>query len=101
MKLRSDEYLWNICMNIYREMYKKATPSANFDELIKKGITKKENWFMKYYLPIEEQKKIVEKHLKKHKCSKIERDKINFEIWLGCSPSGYKKVRKTSKSHRT
>ena len=93
MKLRSDEYLWNICMKIYREMYKKATPSANFDELIKKGITKKRNWFMNYYLPKEEQEKIVEKYLKKYKCSKIEKDKIRFEIWLGCSPRAYPKER--------
>jgi len=88
--MRSDKYLWNVCMEIYREMYKKATPSANFDELIKKGITKKEGWFMDYYLDEETQEKIVDKICKKHKLNKYEKRKVKAAICLGCSPTSIK-----------
>jgi len=91
MKLRSDEYLWNICMEIYREMYKKATPSADFDKLIERGITKKRDWFRDYYLPLEEQEKVINKYCKKYKCSRIEKEKIRFEVLFGCAPSSYLK----------
>ena len=77
-------------MEIYRQMYKEANPSANFDELIKVGETKKPDWFMKYYLPMERQEEILNEICKKHKCSKLERHQISKEIFLGCSPNSCK-----------
>jgi len=91
MKLRSDKYLWNICMEIYREMYKKAIPSANFDKLIEKGITRKKDWFRDYYLSRKEQEKIINKYYKKYKCSRLEKEKIRLEMLFGCAPSSYLK----------
>ena len=90
--MRSDKFLFHkVLMPIYKEMYQKALPKADIDELIKDGTTKIENWFMKYYLPMEEIEKIEEKHCKKHKLSKREKKKIHFETMLGCSPTSYKK----------
>jgi len=85
--MKSDEKLYEICIDIYREMYEKAFPSADLDKLIIAGITKKKDWFMNYYLPLEEQQKIVDFHCKKNHCSKYEKKKIESEVWLGCSPS--------------
>ena len=92
--MRTDKYLWeNVCMNIYRQMYKEAEPFLDFDQAIKDGITKKNNWFLNYYLPSKRQVEIVDHWCKKYKCNKYERKKINMEIWLGCSPNGIKKER--------
>jgi len=85
--MKSDEKLWEICMDIYREMYSRATPKADFDKLIKKGVTKKENWFMKYQLPEKTQTEIVEKHCNKHKLNKHDTRKVSVEVFLGCAPT--------------
>ena len=89
--MRSDSYLWNICMDIYRDMYKKAVPSADLDKLIEQGVTKKKGWFSDFFLSQEEQQKILDFYCKKHHCSKYEIQKIENEVWLGCSPIGFKK----------
>ena len=89
--IRSDKYLDKICMEIYRKMYKEATPSVDLDELIKKGVTKKEGWFMDYYLDEERQVEIIDEICKKYKCNKWERNKIENSIWLGASPTSIKK----------
>ena len=89
--MKSDEKLWSIVLNIYKEAYKKAEPSADLDKLIKEGKTKKEGWFMDYYLPDTEYKKIVEKHFKRNRISKFERGKMMIDIYLGAGPSGVKK----------
>lgn len=88
--IRSDRYLDKICMEIYRKMYKEATPSADLDELIKKGVTKKERWFMKYYLDEKRQQEIIDEICKKYKCNKLEKNKIENTIWLGASPTSIK-----------
>ena len=90
MKVKSDKYLWNICLDIYREMYREASPSTDFDKLMKIGETTKPDWFMKYYLNIDSQEKIIGYHLRKHKCDEWERQKIKTTIFLGCSPTSSK-----------
>ena len=89
--MRSKKYLWNICMEIYREMYRQATPSADFDQLIQEGVTMQPNWFMNYYLPLEKQEEIVDKFCKQHRCDRYETQIIRQEIFLGCSPTSVKK----------
>ncbi len=88
--MRSKKYLWNLCMEIYREMYRQATPSADFDQLIKEGITKQPNWFMKYYLPSDKQQEIIDQICKEHRCDKHEKRRIETEVFLGCSPTSVK-----------
>ena len=78
-------------MDIFREMYAKADPPANLDELIKSGVSKKENFFMNYYLPEEEQIEIIDKHIRKHKLSKYEKEIISVTVNLGPSPTSIKK----------
>jgi len=90
--MRSDKYLWEVSLEIYRQMYKEAEPSADFDELMKSGETKKRQWFMKYYLDKERQEEIFESICKKHRITEKEREKLSFEIWLGVAPSFIKKT---------
>ena len=59
--MRTNEKLWDICMKIYRAMYKKSTPSVDFDKLIKSGESKKEGFFYRYYLDAETQQKIMDR----------------------------------------
>jgi len=75
-------------MPIYRQVYKEAEPSADFDELLKTEEVSKENWFMKYHLLQERQKEIFNEFCEKKKCSRQEKNKIAFEVWLGSLPSG-------------
>ena len=95
--MASDKKLWEICMNIYREMYKAATPSANFDKLMKAGKTTKRDWFMKYYLSMEKQQAIVDKYVKRHKLNKHDAGKVSFTIFLGCAPTSATKEERKRK----
>ena len=88
--MRTDKYLWRICEDIYRQLYKEAEPSADFDELIKSEEVSKENWFMNYFLEEDREVEIIESLLKKHKCTPVERKKIRMEVYLGCAPSSVK-----------
>jgi hypothetical protein len=90
--MKSDKYLWEkVVLPIYKEMYRKATPKADIDKLIKDGTTKEQNWFYQYYLPMKDIEEIEEKHCKLHKLNKYEKKKIHFETMLGASPCSSKK----------
>lgn len=96
--MRSNKFLWNVCMDIYREAFKKAKPSVDFDKIIKSGEGKQEGFFMKYYLPEKQLVEIVERHCKKNKITESEKRSIDFTIYLGSSPTSsleaWKKTRK-------
>ena len=85
MSNKSDEKLGNICMEIYREAYKRSEPSADFDKLVKSGEAKQPQFFMKYYLPNDLLQKIIDKHTKG--LSKYDKHQISKEVLLGCSPT--------------
>ena len=88
--MRTNEKLWEIAMAMYRQMYKEAEPSADIDKLMDSGETQEPNWFMKYYLDQDRQIEIMEEHFNKNKCDKAERKVLSKEMYLGCSPKGYK-----------
>ena len=95
MKRDRDEQLFNeVCMPIYKELFKKAEPSVDFDVLIKSGEAKIEGFFDKYYLPNNIINEIIEKHIKasvkKVHLKKYEKNTIRNTILLGCSPTGNK-----------
>ena len=96
--MKTDKRLWEICRKIYKELFKKARPSRNFDDIEKSDEGKKHNWFMKYYLPQETQTKIIERHMKKYKLTANEQKKVRFEMYLGCAPRGtYRRNTKNAK----
>ena len=91
-----DEKLFNeVCMPIYRELFKKATPSADFDELMKSG---EDGFFDNYYLPNDTINEIIDKHIKdntkKLHITKRDTERIRLTILLGCSPTGNNKKSK-------
>ena len=97
--MQSDKKLWETCMEIYREMFKHANPSADFDVLIKSGKAKEKDFFMKYYLPIEIQVEIIDRICNDHKIRGYDKRKISHEVHLGSSPNSsektWKEVNKT------
>ena len=100
--MRSNEKLWEICLKIYRKMYKESTPSADFDKLMKSGEAYEDMFFLRYFLEDDRQQKIIEQVCKSNKCNKREREKINFTVNLGCSPSVSKErwMKEVKKSKR-
>ncbi len=85
--MKSDKKLWDICMEMYREMYAQSEPSADWDELIETGEAKQENFFRNYYLPREDYEKIYDRICKDHKLTKREIHKVGFTVHPGASPS--------------
>ena len=88
---RSDKYLWNICLEIYQQMYKEAEPSLDFKKELDTGYCSKPDWFLNHYLSMERQEEIVEMFFHKYNCSCYEKKMISNEIWLGSSPTSVKK----------
>lgn len=84
--MKSNEKLIDICMDIYRDMYRQSIPPADFDKLISDGITKNKMWFMDYILSMDKCEEIINHHCKKHKLTKYEKKLISVEVYLGCSP---------------
>lgn len=90
--MKSDNQLWEICMDIYKEAFAKAIPKADFDKLIETGEAKEKDFFMKYYLSNEEVDKIVEQYIKQNKLSHFDAEKIRMEVFLGCLPNSCKET---------
>lgn len=88
--MKSNKQLWETCKVIYREMYNRADPKADFDNLMVTGETKKPDWFLNYYLDEKIQQKIIDEVCKLHKLNKIEARKVRNEVTLGSSPKGSK-----------
>lgn len=79
--------LEHVMKAIYREMYKQATPSADFDQIVESGEGKQPMFFMKYYLSDQKQMAIIDNELAKHKrIPKWQKDSIKNSVLLGCSP---------------
>ncbi len=80
--------LADICMDIYREMYRRAEPSVDFDEIVARGEGAKPDWFMNYYLSIDEQEKIVRKHTKG--LSDRDYGRVSITVLFGCALNSVK-----------
>lgn len=88
----NEKKLVELCKEIYRQMYEEAEPSANFDELMDKGVTTGPDWFMGYFLEPERQQEIIEEHCDNHKLSQRERDIVELNILLGAAPNSSRKT---------
>ena len=88
----NDKQIEQIIMEIYRRMFKEAEPSGDIDKIIKSGEGQEPNFFMKYYLCEERQKKIIEEVCKKNKCEKRDIQKFHATCALGSSPTAQREV---------
>ena len=85
------EKAWMYC---YKELYKNATPSADFAKLLKNAPVNAEGKkvidYMAYYLPTEQIEAIIEKSIKKYKLSDFDARGFRLGIILGASPTSHK-----------
>lgn|SRR5574344_1147952 len=84
-----------IIKEAYSELYKNATPSADFDELLKKG---EKIDFNNYRLSLNKQEKILDDISKKYKLKKYNTHILKATVYLGGAPlfeeSDYKRYDK-------
>lgn len=77
-------------MDIYRELYRKSTPSADFDKLVEEAPLNKEGQkvieFMDYEIEQDVLDSVIEKHIRKKRFSKYQKKSIKVNVYLGCSP---------------
>lgn len=118
----SHKKLQEIIHETYCMLYKAATPSVDFDELVNrcsryldengqvqemdKPISteeairrgwKKDIQFEKYYLDKDSYKEIVDNQIKKYKIKKgLEQNTFAMHAYLGCGPTSKKSLNKTS-----
>lgn len=85
--MKSKESLWEICKEIYRELFRRAEPKADFDKMVKSGEAKQPEFFMRYYMPDYEQQAVIDEIVKQHKLSAYDIKSINTTVHLGCSPN--------------
>jgi hypothetical protein len=79
---------YELMQNIYRQLYREATPSADFDRLLQDHSGP---FFEEHYLAQDRQDEIIREHCKGMR--RGERRMIEATIALGCSPRGIKKVK--------
>lgn len=77
-------------LNCYRELYKKATPSVDFDELMANASLNEQGQkvidFNAYKLNRFMYEDIVEKHVKRNKLKGALAKAFTLEMYLGCGP---------------
>lgn len=79
-----------IILNIYRDLYLNAEPTADFDELVK-NATKNEIGervinFLDYEITQEKEDEIFKKHLVNKRITKLKQQAFRNTIILGASP---------------
>lgn len=83
---KTDQIIWSI----YRELYKNAEPSADFDELYDSAEINSEGQreipFMDYTISEEVFDRIIEEYFKGKKLPKLKKNSIRMNLYLGCSP---------------
>lgn len=84
MKKKLDKTIWNI----YRELYKNSTPSADFDKLVEEAPInedgEREIDFMSYEIDQSVYDNIVEKHI--NGLGNWDKLAVKVNVDLGCSP---------------
>ena len=86
MKLNWDKIIYET----YVELFKEATPSANFDELLQNSALNDRGQmvipFYDYEIDQDKMYEILNSFIKKYKIPKQLRGGYEFNILLGCSP---------------
>lgn len=79
-----------IIYNIYRELYKHASPPADFDKLVEYAqlneFGQKEIPFNDYLIKESAANDIIDKELSKHRLYSYQKRAIKGAVYLGCSP---------------
>ena len=83
-----------IVWDIYRELYANSEPKADFDELVNSAEKNEEGQkiipFENYFIDQEVMDEIIEKHLKNKRLTKLAKNSIKFNIYMGVAPRSKK-----------
>lgn len=79
-----------IIWSIYRKLYEKSIPSADFDLLFLKAKQnskgQKEITYNNFKINDKIAEMIIDKEMSRFKLSKLEKEQIKSSVYLGCSP---------------
>jgi hypothetical protein len=79
-----------IIWNIYKELYENSEPKVDFDELLNSAERNNEGQkiipFENYFIEQELMDEIIEKHLKNKRLTKLAKNSIRVNVYLGVSP---------------
>lgn len=78
--------LEKIVTDILREMYDRADPGLDFDDLEENPEKYPDDWYDHHHLSQEEQKEIIKKHCERHNVSKREETTVIMETMLNHGP---------------
>lgn len=93
VKKTNDEVIFEC----YRRMFKEAEPSANFDELHKKGTTKQREFFMAYFLMNKRIEEICLEVAKENKFNSLKTEQLKNTCFLGCCPNSCRRTWKEAR----
>lgn len=83
---KEEKIIWDI----YRDLYKEATPNADFDKLVEEAPTnsrgQKDIGFMNYEISESKFNEILDRHLKGRRITKIKQRMLRNTVLFGCSP---------------
>ena len=83
-----------IIWDIYKELYANSEPSCGFDELVNSAEKNEKEEkiipFENYFIDQKLMDEIIEKHLKNKRLTKLAKNSIKFNIYLGVSPRSKK-----------
>ena len=81
------EVIWDI----YEELYANSEPKTDFDELVKSAQKNEKGEkiipFENYFIEQELMDEIIEKHLKNKRLTKLAKNAIKVNVYLGVSPA--------------
>lgn len=87
-KKKLEETYWSIM----REMYKRASPSADIDELVATGEAQEDYFYNRYYLSTEDCREIFDKGIEGKRLKEWELSSLSFHVFLGGSPCSNKET---------
>ena len=77
-----------IILEVYRELYKAAEPSVDFDAIWR--IMEDKPFYMYFYLPQEKQDRIIREVCNKYKLTRTDRKSIEISVFFGAAPLSVK-----------
>lgn len=79
-----------IIWDIYKELYANSEPKADFNELVNSAEKNEKGEkiipFENYFIEQELMDEIIEKHLKNKRLTKLAKNSIRVNVYLGVSP---------------
>lgn len=76
-----------VAFDALREMYSKAEPPLDFDDVRENTEEYEDDWYQNHSLPRDKQREIVDKHCEKHNLSEDEQVAVHWTAILDLGPA--------------